>query len=98
MALLGIVTGIRLAAGFAPTKFGVTKLSYSMLQNMSECKEEECALPDDFFDVAITSEKSSEKSAILRSTVLSNVQGKTILLGDTMGPDKSVVVFLRHLG
>ena len=94
MALLGIVTGIRLVAGFAPTKFGVTKLSYSMLQNMSECKEEECALPDDFFDVAIT----SEKSAILRSTVLSNVQGKTILLGDTMGPDKSVVVFLRHLG
>jgi len=51
-----------------------------------------------FFDVAITSEKSSEKSAILRSTVLSNVQGETILLGDTMGPDKSVVVFLRHLG
>lgn len=34
---------------------------------------------------------------ILRQATLRNVQGESIILGDYMGTDTSIVVFLRHL-
>lgn len=39
-----------------------------------------------------------DAAKILRSAVLTNVDGETIQLGDFMGDETSIVVFLRHLG
>mmetsp|Transcript_4776 Transcript_4776/g.7261 ORF Transcript_4776/g.7261 Transcript_4776/m.7261 type:complete len:145 (+) Transcript_4776:42-476(+) len=41
---------------------------------------------------------SSQGSAnILRQAILTNVKGERVMLGDSMGSDTSIVVFLRHL-
>jgi hypothetical protein len=37
-------------------------------------------------------------TAVLRGLELTDYQGNSKMVGDLMGPDKSVVVFLRHLG
>ena len=50
-----------------------------------------CAIPEDVNPVGVT-------ASVLRSAVLTNVDGDKIKLGDVMGSDTSVVIFLRHLG
>ena len=39
-----------------------------------------------------------DAAKILRSAVLTNADGEMIRLGDVMGDETSIVVFLRHLG
>jgi len=56
-----------------------------------------CDTPQDVVEGAdLVSQKGSAK--ILRSAVLTNADGKSIQLGDYMGDETSIVVFLRHLG
>jgi hypothetical protein len=45
-------------------------------------------------------EQIDEKELVgkLRSSKVTNVNNELVALGDIMGADKSVVVFLRHLG
>ena len=40
---------------------------------------------------------SKEAASILRSATLSNVNGETVRLGDYMGTETSIIIFLRHL-
>lgn len=55
-----------------------------------------CDIPQDVAPVDLVSQKGS--ASILRSVVLTNVDGDFISLGKLMGKGKSVVVFLRHMG
>lgn len=62
--------------------------------NLSESKSSVC----DVSDINIPDLVSTKGSAsILRESVLKNVNGDNIRLGDCMGKDTSIIVFLRHL-
>jgi hypothetical protein len=39
-----------------------------------------------------------ELGSVLRSTKVTNSLGQVVSLGDCMGPQSSVVIFLRHMG
>jgi len=58
--------------------------------------EAPCDIPADVLPTDLTSEKGS--ASILRSAVLTNVDGDFVSLGRLMGKGKSVVIFLRHMG
>lgn len=68
------------------------RLSASMLDLV--CDEDECALPPSgvmMNDVMVTADT-------LRSMDLADSMGARRVSGEFLGDDKSVVVFLRHLG
>lgn len=54
---------------------------------------------DDTTPCAIEPETSSpiQSAGLLRNAFLSDADGTYVRLGDRMGPDTSIVVFLRHL-
>ncbi len=55
--------------------------------------------PCDIPDVVPTDLTSQQGSAsLLRSAVLTNVDGESVSLDTLMGKEKSVVIFLRHMG
>mmetsp|Transcript_13235 Transcript_13235/g.15398 ORF Transcript_13235/g.15398 Transcript_13235/m.15398 type:complete len:106 (-) Transcript_13235:141-458(-) len=55
-----------------------------------------CDIPKNVVQTDLTSQKGS--GSILRSAVLTNVNGDSISLGSKMGQGKSIVIFLRHMG
>ncbi len=55
-----------------------------------------CNIPQDIKPIDLVSQKGS--ASILRSVVLTNVDGDFISLGKLMGKGKSIIVFLRHMG
>jgi hypothetical protein len=55
-----------------------------------------CDIPEDVIATDLTSQKGS--ASLLRSAILTNVDGDSVNLGSLMGKEKSVVVFLRHMG
>ena len=55
-----------------------------------------CDIPQDIKPIDLVSQKGS--ASILRSVVLTNVDGDFISLGKLMGKGKSIIVFLRHMG
>jgi len=55
-----------------------------------------CDIPEDVIPNDLTAQKGS--ASLLRSSVLTNVDGDYVSLGSLMGNEKSVVVFLRHMG
>ena len=55
-----------------------------------------CDIPEDVVPEDLVKQKGS--ASILRSLVLTNVDGDSISLGNLMGKGKSVVIFLRHMG
>ena len=55
-----------------------------------------CSIPDDVKSLRLIDRPQGAR--ILRDLNLSASDGSTVNLGDKMGPGKSVVVFLRHLG
>ncbi len=66
----------------------------------STTKEEEataCEVSEDAVPLADLS-KQKGSASLLRSSVLTDVNGDFVSLGGMMGNQKSVVVFLRHMG
>jgi hypothetical protein len=68
-----------------------------------ECNSDtmgECELPDtmtrdeDYSPMSVL----PQRALVLRKSQVTDRNGNRIILGDVMGPGKSVVVFLRHLG
>mmetsp|Transcript_13483 Transcript_13483/g.17037 ORF Transcript_13483/g.17037 Transcript_13483/m.17037 type:complete len:114 (+) Transcript_13483:22-363(+) len=55
-----------------------------------------CDIPDDVVPTDLTAQKGS--ASLLRSAVLTNVDGDFVSLDRLMGKEKSVVIFLRHMG
>lgn len=57
----------------------------------------ECASPEE--DTSVPSMVATKGSGnAFRSAILTDADGNMVRLGDKMGPNKSVVIFLRHLG
>lgn len=72
-------------SSFNPTR-PLSKLSSN---NGSVCDVSDIQVPD----LVAT----SGSAFTLREAILKDVNGESIRLGDRMGPDTSIVVFLRHL-
>ena len=70
--------------------------SKAQLADTPDC---ECGDPTDSTNIAAKSLVNQKGSAeVFRSSILSDVNGNMVHLGEKMGDRKSVVIFLRHLG
>lgn len=78
----------RLSSTFPTNRMLSTNLSEKS-STSSVCDVSDINIPD------LVSTKGS--ASILRESVLKNVNGDNIRLGDCMGKDTSIIVFLRHL-
>lgn len=67
----------------------------TMLANL-DCDDLECEIPD--FDDNNDMGVASLGASVFRNSIVTDVDGNAVKLGDRMGSQKSVVVFLRHLG
>ena len=65
-----------------------------------ECDDSQCDLPDFDTDVRAADVESvkDQGASVFRNSMLTDVDGNMVKLGDKMGAGKSVVIFLRHLG
>ena len=82
-----------LASGFQPAavKSAVTTTSSSVLSLAATTEGTPCDTPDIAIPEGVTAN-------VLRSAVLTNVDGQKVQLGDKMGSGTSIVIFLRHMG
>ena len=78
----------RLSSTFPTNRMLSTNLSEKS-STSSVCDVSDINIPD------LVSTKGS--ASILRESVLKNVNGDNTRLGDCMGKDTSIIVFLRHL-
>ena len=91
------------AAFIHQSKYMNTRLSYHSIRSLSVSKLQSnnndssvCDVSDNINIPDLVNTKGS--ATILRNyNKLKNVNGKDIKLGDCMGTDTSIVVFLRHL-
>ena len=79
-----------------PSLKAFAKSSTTSLYSTSTETSTPCDIPEDVVATDLTSQKGS--ASLLRSAVLTNVDGDFVNLGSLMGKEKSVVVFLRHMG
>jgi hypothetical protein len=77
--------GVRYKDGSQPTMFANV-----------DCDDFECEIPD--FDNNDDMGVASLGASVFRNSIVTDVHGNTLKLGERMGSQKSVVVFLRHLG
>ena len=104
LALLPLVASAAacsaVVSGFAPSpSFGAIRFRTSIMPTLpmtSEAQETPCDIPTDVINPDLVSKKGSGK--ILRSAMLTDVNGEIVRLGDKMGTGTSIVIFLRHMG
>ena len=78
--------GVRCKSGMSPP---------TMLASM-DCDDVECVIPE--FDDDVDKAATPVGASVFRNSMLTDADGNVVKLGDKMGSEKSVVVFLRHLG
>ena len=86
-------------SAFTPVRVPMSALFIPRTSVASVNCDVECFVPD-FDDTSILPESTNLQpgASMIRSCMLTDVDGNSVRLGDKMGPGKSVVVFLRHLG
>lgn len=70
----------------------VNGVSATSLKQSSTAASTPCDMPD------VTDIPEGVTANVLRSAVLTDVNGNSVKLGDKMGSGTSIVIFLRHLG
>ena len=85
----------KLATSYSPFKLFATSVSSSSTK--TEESSSVCEVPEDTKPLSDLS-KQKGSASLLRSVALTNVEGDFVSLGNMMGNEKSVVVFLRHMG
>lgn len=98
LSLLISLAASAVVRGFAPLpSFGVRRSvgGSSAVSSLFMSTETPCDVPSDAVNPDLVVQKGSGK--ILRSVMLTDINGDTVKLGDKMG-ETSVVVFLRHMG
>jgi hypothetical protein len=89
------------AGAFAPgvpTRSLSTTAAPSQLRAMDiECDDDGCIIPDEEEESLLSAAVANQGASAFRNSMLTDVDGNLINLGEKMGPGKSVVVFLRHL-
>jgi hypothetical protein len=95
--LLAVATAFGLVSGFAPNAIQNPVRSNSLERSMgsSETETTVCDMPEGVEVRDLISQKGSGK--LIRSAILSNINGDIVRLGDEMGQGTSLVIFLRHL-
>jgi len=86
-ALVVAALCLPLASPFAPQPRSVTN---TRLFAQAPCETSNAEFKD--------LRKESGSAQLLRQATLTNANGELKKLGDAMGPNTSVVIFLRHLG
>lgn len=103
--LLSVAAGSAVVNGFSPSPMAaatrvaineVTVTTTSQLSMATETDSTPCDIPEDVINPDLVSQKGS--GSLLRDAMLTDVNDKTIRLGDKMGDGTSVVIFLRHMG
>lgn len=95
--LCAVAKAFGLVSGFSSNDMIQNAVRPNSLERSMSSSEKEtvCDMPEgvDFHD--LISQKGSGK--LIRSALLSNVDGDIVRLGDEMGQGTSLVIFLRHL-
>jgi hypothetical protein len=93
---IAVATAFSLVSGFAPNAIQNAVRPNSLERSMSSSETETvCDMPEGVKVHDLISQKGSGK--LIRSAILSNVNGDVVRLGDEMGQGTSLVIFLRHL-
>jgi hypothetical protein len=97
LSLVLLATVCSAVNGFAPSQSFEASASRTDIRSSALFQQETpCDIPADILNPDLVSQRGSGK--LLRSAMLIDVNGDKIMLGNRMGTNTSVVIFLRHMG